>query len=363
VLFAGGNTVGTLIVCTGQPELSHDADEVEIAGDTSFSDPAVAAQRLDSISKSVSAAAVAASSAQTAAVVESISRLVNGPTVQRHYRFPTNHKAKLKVTEYLGESIYFLTVPLQFMAMAMTEDKKTMRTLEELGQLLGPAEMVRLELNAQAISRVNTYLERTAFLDSYTAATFKPSLFKKHEFLDMLPINCHIQRMKVSGLEDPPATAIPSSSGVGSSAQGLGTGSVAAAAAAEAAAAAAAVASSKDNPVLYDTITHGAPSAHTLGYKNGGLRHLLEERAALMPQCYLSVPPELISGMVDALTELRGLRDEIDGTAGHVMVRVSFFFFSFFIYENSPPTLLLTFWRIGTSQRVRGRSQRRHSGA
>jgi hypothetical protein len=57
--------------------------------------------------------------------------------------------------------------------------------------------LLTMAVLVQAFARLHTYLERTAYLDSYLGSTFKPSVMKKSVELDMLAINCHIQRIKV----------------------------------------------------------------------------------------------------------------------------------------------------------------------
>lgn len=207
--------------------------------------------------------------------VETMSKLVAGDVSRFSYRFPTTGDAKLKVTELMFESLFLLTVPLQLMALFIAEDKNMVRSLHELGTLLGPAETVRQELHRLALERIHTYLDRTAYIDSYRGPPFfKPSVMKKNKEMDMLATNCHIQRLKV--------TVTPTSDG-------------------------------QPKFIFYDTITHGAPVAHALGFKHGGLRRLLDERAALQQAAQQEMgDADCVPELQACLRDLNQMREEID---------------------------------------------------
>lgn len=160
-------------------------------------------------------------------------RKVEGPI----YKFPTVEGGELRARELMGESAYFRVVPISLLDIFLMEDSDRVRDLETLVDILGPTKYQEIvePVCAQIKARSELYVERKKKLYQHESPHFRPSVDKKKRELEFTAINCHIQRLIVFGgadVQQPVAT--------------------------------------------YDTITHGAPAAHSLGFKQGGLWRLLQ---------------------------------------------------------------------------------------
>ena len=150
-----------------------------------------------------------------------------------------------KCKEIMSESEYFLTVPNQLLRIFVAEDKTKARHLENLQGLSGRLEEAHKAALLNNTLRVGTYLQQVAFIDGYSGSSFKKSTAKKSNELSMFAVNLHAQRLDVE-------TVLVR--------KGQGATVV--------------------TPLRqYSIVSHGAFAAHSLGYKQGGLRKMLKTSA------------------------------------------------------------------------------------
>jgi len=172
----------------------------------------------------------------TAGSVVRLGKKIEGPI----YKFPSAADSvqgaggTVRATEVMGESAYFREMPEKLLKIYVDEDRRLIERAASLGDAISVDKWDdKVGPWFEHINhRLKLYLDHLSTLSTHPLY-YRKSVDKKSKELEMTALNCHIQRMKVLEME-----------GTGVAAQ-------------------------------YDTVTHGAPAAHSLGFKHGGLRSIL----------------------------------------------------------------------------------------
>ncbi|XP_030644098.1 type II inositol 3,4-bisphosphate 4-phosphatase [Chanos chanos] len=147
------------------------------------------------------------------------------------YRFQTVDNKWMMVREHMAETTLSFSIPKQLITLYIQEDTHRIEELNELGELSPHWDNLRKEVITRYSHLIKSYQHTLTELDKVTGPSFKPSCSKAQKHLEFIPVNLHTQRMHVT--------------------------------------------CPRKTDALYDVITVGAPAAHYLGFKNGGLRGLI----------------------------------------------------------------------------------------
>ncbi|XP_032219862.1 inositol polyphosphate-4-phosphatase type I A isoform X2 [Nematostella vectensis] len=150
----------------------------------------------------------------------------------RSYRFPTRTPGKiLKVVELMGESMLSFKIPIQLLKIYIAEEQQRILELHHLGDLNPDWEAYRQEIIDNHFKLICNYKgDLRDLMPLQVGNNFKASRLRGNKKLATIPVNLHIQRMRVN--------------------DGSGEGKV------------------------YDISTVGAFTAHTLKFGQGGLRRM-----------------------------------------------------------------------------------------
>ncbi|XP_074085347.1 inositol polyphosphate 4-phosphatase type II isoform X3 [Macrotis lagotis] len=151
--------------------------------------------------------------------------------VYKLYKFPTSDNKWMKIREQMYETTLSFHIPKELISLYIKDDLRRNQELKDLGELAPHWDNLRKNVLAHCEQMVNMYQDILTELGKQTGSSFKSSSSKGEKTLEFIPINLHLQRMHVH--------------------------------------------SPQLKDALYDVITVGAPAAHFQGFKNGGLRKLL----------------------------------------------------------------------------------------
>ncbi|KAM9836415.1 type II inositol 3,4-bisphosphate 4-phosphatase-like isoform 2-T2 [Aulostomus maculatus] len=160
--------------------------------------------------------------------------------VSKVYRFQTDDRRWLLVTEQMSETPLSFSVPRQLLSTLIEEHADRVQEMEEFGELLPHWDGLRHDIVNHCNHLIGCYQETIAELDQLSAPPcFKSSSSRSDRHLQFVPTNLHAQRMAVSCQDS--------------------TG------------------------VWYEVITFGAPANHHQAFKHGGLQRLLDKHASHSP--------------------------------------------------------------------------------
>ncbi|KAM5255903.1 inositol polyphosphate 4-phosphatase type II isoform 7-T7 [Ctenodactylus gundi] len=164
------------------------------------------------------------------------------------YRFPTSDNKWMRIREQMSESILSFHIPKELISLHIKEDLCRNQEIKELGELSPHWDNLRKNVLTHCDQMVNMYQDILTELNKETGSSFKSSSSKGEKTLEFVPINLHLQRMQVRSPHLKGGKCLQSAQ----------------------------LLSLSIPDALYDVITVGAPAAHFQGFKNGGLRKLLQ---------------------------------------------------------------------------------------
>lgn len=157
--------------------------------------------------------------------------------IERHFRLPCRDGGMVKFIEEMGESVFNIQIPLELVKCYCREDMEWLKELSGLGKLMEPWNNHLITAQAILMESISYYQASTQNLQSFIVEGtngFKRSTCRKDHILTLLPTNLHIQTLRVQ-----PAPNV--------------------------------------RERVYHTVTFGCPAEHSAGFKNGGLKRMLQE--------------------------------------------------------------------------------------
>ncbi|XP_072040079.1 LOW QUALITY PROTEIN: inositol polyphosphate-4-phosphatase type I A-like [Amphiura filiformis] len=150
------------------------------------------------------------------------------------YRYPDVDGTHVLVQEIMVESKLSFSIPQQMIKLFLREERKKLEELNMFGELSRDWEDVRSSIMAEHVHLTVRYNESLEHLSKRTRGPqFKRSVDKAERLLEFVPINLHLQRLRV---EQP-----------------------------------------GHREKMYDVVTVGAPAGHSMKFKHGGLKRLMQQ--------------------------------------------------------------------------------------
>lgn len=150
---------------------------------------------------------------------------------RRFFNVPTTTGRFLRFQDILSESKLCFKIPKLLLGLLIQEEKDGVVELHNIGNLHPQWDIRKESIQNFHIDRIQQYSTRQADLCQYEDLNFKKSVEKAKHELAFIPTNLHLQRLAITEHDD------------------------------------------KD--YFYDIVTVGAPAAHSLKFKHGGLRRLI----------------------------------------------------------------------------------------
>eukprot|EP00118_Oscarella_pearsei_P021679 m.244935 g.244935 ORF g.244935 m.244935 type:complete len:1030 (+) comp40249_c0_seq38:37-3126(+) len=198
--------------------------------------------------------------------------IFNNP-ITKSYRFPTKEGlGALKVWEVMGESLFCWTVPKQLIKLFIREEQERINDIKELVNLNPEWMSVRNEVLQEHSNVVTYYNDIATDLDQYKISSFKQSKVKTSQTLELVATNLHVQRLQVINDKD------------------------------------------SDKASIYDIITIGAPAAHSLKFKQGGLRRILITSRDTNKRWSLVTSDSKVREVKNLLESISVFKEKIDGS-------------------------------------------------
>ncbi|XP_038055583.1 inositol polyphosphate-4-phosphatase type I A-like isoform X3 [Patiria miniata] len=190
------------------------------------------------------------------------------------YRFPNSDGTSMvQVQESMMETRLNFNIPQQIIKIYLLEEKRKLEELNMFKDLSHDWERVRSAVMMEHVSMIARYNESLEFLSKQTKGPqFKKSTAKSDKLLEFVPINLHLQRLRVEE-------------------QGC-----------------------KES--LYDMITVGAPAAHSLKFRHGGLKRMLQHYTEEQSR---TSTKNLSLQAAKTLSQISDLKNSIDWLASDVL--------------------------------------------
>jgi len=184
-----------------------------------------------------------------------LTTLIN-PIVQA-FRVATKSSNDLRICESMFETTISFSIPLSYVQLCVCDVSRKMNRLKTIGKLKPPFESNRLSKLKQCETLLDRYSDcMKAMMKHSRNPCIKKSCEKSLADLSYLPINLHIQRLSVDHLPASDTKLTNESNSLSTHTR------------------------SKCESFQYNFVTIGAAAAHSLGFKQGGLLHLLQTTSA-----------------------------------------------------------------------------------